>query len=45
MIRQLLGDGATVVLDGQRVHPDRLLADGFRFRFPQIEPAVYDILS
>ena len=45
VIRQLLGDGATVVLDGQRVHPDRLLADGFRFRFPQIDPAVYDILS
>lgn len=45
LIRQMLGDGATVVLDGQRVHPDRLLADGFNFRFPQIGPAVYDILS
>lgn len=45
VIRQLLGDGATVILDGQRVHPDRLLAEGFHFRFPQIGPAVYDILS
>lgn len=45
VIRQVLGDGATVVLDGQRVHPDRLMADGFAFRFPQIGPAVYDILS
>lgn len=45
VIRQLLGDGATVILDGQRVHPDRLLAAGFHFRFPQIGPAVYDILS
>lgn len=45
VIRQVLGDGATVVLDGQRVYPDRLLAEGFRFRFPQIGPAVYDIFS
>ncbi|MBE0488630.1 MAG: TIGR01777 family protein [Halomonas sp.] len=45
VIRQVLGDGATVVLDGQRVHPDRLLADGFRFRFPQIDSAIYDIFS
>ncbi|PCF95267.1 TIGR01777 family protein [Vreelandella nigrificans] len=45
VIRQILGDGATVILDGQQVHPDRLLAEGFNFRFSQIEPAVYDILS
>ncbi|TVP52292.1 MAG: TIGR01777 family protein [Halomonas sp.] len=45
VIRQLLGDGATVILDGQRVYPERLLAEGFSFRFPQIGPAVYDILS
>jgi NAD dependent epimerase/dehydratase family enzyme len=45
VIRQVLGDGATVVLDGQRVYPDRLLAAGFRFRYPQIGPAVYEIFS
>ncbi|MGJ7456662.1 TIGR01777 family oxidoreductase [Halomonas sp. MA07-2] len=45
VIRQVLGDGATVVLDGQRVHPDRLLADGFNFRFAQIEPAIYGLFS
>ncbi|OZT73002.1 DUF1731 domain-containing protein [Vreelandella boliviensis] len=33
------------MLNGQRVHPDRLLAEGFHFRFPQIRPAVYNILS
>ncbi|EHJ91571.1 TIGR01777 family oxidoreductase [Vreelandella boliviensis] len=45
VIRQLLGDGATIILDGQRVYPDRLLAEGFHFRFPQIGPAVYNILT
>lgn len=45
VVRQVLGDGATVVLEGQRVHPDRLLAEGFRFRFPEIGAAVHDILS
>lgn len=45
VIQQILGDGATVILDGQRVYPDRLQAEGFQFRFPQIGPAINDILS
>ena len=45
VIRQVLGDGATVVLDGQRVHPDRLEREGFVWRFPEIDRAVQDILS
>ncbi len=45
VIRQVLGDGATVVLDGQRVHPDRLSAEGFVWRFPEIDRAVHDILA
>ncbi|MDR5898529.1 TIGR01777 family oxidoreductase [Halomonas vilamensis] len=45
VIQQILGDGATVILDGQRVYPNRLQAEGFRFRYPQIGSAVNDILS
>jgi len=45
VLREYLGDAATVVLDGQRVHPDRLEAEGFDWRFPRIGPAVHDILG
>lgn len=44
LLREVMGDGATVILDGQRVHPDRLQAQGFVWRFPRIGPAVHDIL-
>jgi uncharacterized protein (TIGR01777 family) len=45
ILGEVLGDAATVILEGQRVHPDRLLAEGFAFRFPAIGPAVHDILT
>jgi uncharacterized protein (TIGR01777 family) len=45
VLGEVLGDAATVILEGQRVHPDRLLAEGFAFRFPTIGPAVHDILT
>lgn len=40
-----LGDVATVVMDGQRAEPRRILDDGFKFKFPQLEPALADLLS
>lgn len=43
-LRLALGDMATVVLDGQRAVPARLLALGFRFRFTEIEAALRDLL-
>ena len=43
-LRLALGDMATVVLDGQRAVPSRLLALGFRFRFPDVEEALRDLL-
>jgi len=45
MIRLLFGEMAVTVLGGQRVIPARLEQDGFRFSFPQIEPALRDLLS
>lgn len=42
-VRLLLGEMATVVLDGQRVLPRRALALGFTFRFPEVEPALRDV--
>jgi hypothetical protein len=42
-VRLLLGEMSTVVLDGQRVVPRKAEALGFRFHFPQIEPALRDV--
>jgi uncharacterized protein (TIGR01777 family) len=39
------GEVTTVVLDGQRVIPKRLLDSGFTFQFPSIEPALQDTLA
>ena len=40
VIERFLGDGATVVLHGQRVLPARLLAQGFAFRYPTLDGAL-----
>jgi NAD dependent epimerase/dehydratase family enzyme len=40
ILQLLLGDGAQVVLEGQQVLPERLLAQGFPFQFPQLSAAL-----
>jgi uncharacterized protein len=44
-MKLLLGDKATLVLDGQRQVPKRLLELGFQFQFPQVEAALRDLLK
>jgi uncharacterized protein (TIGR01777 family) len=44
-VRLLLGEMSTVVLDGQRVVPRKAEALGFRFHFPQIDPALRDVVG
>ncbi len=43
-IKLALGEMSTIVLDGQRAIPERLLDLGFEFRFSQIEAALRDLL-
>lgn len=43
-LRLALGEMATIVLDGQAAVPARLTATGYRFRFPQLAPALEDLL-
>lgn len=40
----LLGEAAQVVLEGQRVLPQRLLAAGFQFQYPDLKPALEQFL-
>ncbi|MCP4200343.1 MAG: TIGR01777 family protein [bacterium] len=43
-LRLILGEMATLVLDGQRAVPERLLERGYEFRFPEVEGALRDLL-
>lgn len=44
-LRVLFGEMATLLLDGQRGVPKRLLELGFQFRFTQAEAALRDLLA
>jgi uncharacterized protein (TIGR01777 family) len=44
-LRLALGEMATLLLDGQRAVPKRLLELGFEFDFPELEPALRDLLG
>ena len=44
VMQLLLGEQATLVCDGQKVKPARLTAAGFEFAYPEIEPALENLL-
>ena len=43
-LRLFFGEMATVLLDGQRAIPKRLLELGFTFQFPEVSLALKDLL-
>lgn len=43
-MRMLLGELSCVVMDSQRMAPARLLAAGFQFTYPQLSPALRNLL-
>lgn len=45
LLRTILGEFASALVEGQRVVPRRLLGSGFQFRFPQIRDALNDLLQ
>ncbi|MEA3439099.1 MAG: DUF1731 domain-containing protein, partial [Chloroflexota bacterium] len=45
VIKSAFGEVTTVVLEGQRVIPKRLLEAGYTFQFPEVEVALRDLLS
>jgi uncharacterized protein len=44
-IRMVFGEMATIILDGQRVIPERLLASGYKFKYTHAVPALKSILQ
>jgi uncharacterized protein (TIGR01777 family) len=45
MLRIIMGEFGSVLLEGQKVLPKRLLDVGFRFKFPKIRKALQDLLG
>ena len=43
-LRAILGDGAEIATRGQRVLPERTLANGYRFRFEALAAALADLV-
>jgi hypothetical protein len=44
-VRAVFGEmGEALLLDSQRAVPKRLLAAGFEFEFPELEPALHELL-
>lgn len=44
-LRLMMGEVAGVVLSSQKMRPDRLLADGFSYRFTDVDNALADLVS
>lgn len=44
-LEALLGDGAIVVLEGQQVLPKRALEAGIKYQYPNLQPALQEILK
>jgi uncharacterized protein (TIGR01777 family) len=43
-LRAIFGEMSQVLLASQRVHPEAALSAGFRFRHPELGPAIEDVL-
>lgn len=44
-LRMMLGEGADTALQGQRVLPERMQAEGYAFKYPTLESALSNLLA
>jgi len=44
MLRMALGEFAEVAVESQKAHPGRLIADGYRFRWPDLDVTLADLV-
>ena len=45
VLRMVLGEFGSVLLEGQRVIPDKLIKAGFEFKYPGLDTALTDLLA
>lgn len=45
MLRLMLGEGATIVLDGSRVSAEKIRKAGFNFQFSEIYSALNNLIK
>lgn len=45
LLNTMLGEMATILLEGSQASPQRLLDTGFRFEYPELEPALRDLVG
>lgn len=45
MLKLIYGDGASILLNGQEVYPEKLLKNGFEFKYPKLNEALENLLS
>lgn len=44
MLKMMLGEGSTLVLEGQRVLPQRAISENYAFKFPSLDGALADLI-
>lgn len=45
VVELMLGEGAELLLEGQRVYPQRLMQAGFEFKYPELDQALEQIFQ
>ncbi len=45
ILKVVMGEMSTMILEGQKVEPENLLNSGFKFKFPYLKPAIVNILN
>lgn len=43
-LKMLLGERASIILEGAKVSPAKIVGEGFVFRYPELSPALSDLL-
>lgn len=44
VLKWMLGESSEMVLKGQNVYPGRLMAEGYQFTYPQLKPALTQLI-
>lgn len=44
-LKALLGEMSTLVLDGQKVLPEKAISQNYSYLFPALQPALQDLLQ